>query len=478
MSKPNILFVFTDEQRADTLGAYSSMSAHTPNLDKLASQSLLFENSYVTQPVCTPSRSSIMTGLYPHTNGCTANNIVLEQTFPTIAELWQDTEYHKGYFGKWHLGDEVFCQHGFDEWVSIEDMYRPHFTESRDCDTPSDYQIFLEEKGYKPDKEVEGYPAFSRTFAAGLPVEHTKPMFLAEETGRFIRRNKEDPFMLFVNFLEPHMPFTGPYNDRYPEEHVDLPSNFDDIPDNEPLHCRLKREIFQRYGYGGHDLRDTSGWKRIRGNYLGLVDLVDEAVGNILSVLEECSLDSNTIVVFTSDHGDMMGSHQLLTKCVMYEEAVKVPFIMRIPGTDPCRIPNPVSQVDLVPTLLELCGQDISSDLEGYSLLPCIQGDHPAEDHVFIEWNGPNRTELLRKDESISKEDIEAAAQHRGRTVISPLGWKLNWNEGDRHELYNLREDPGEAANLYYTGTYDDVIAQLKEKLMLWQERTKDVVIS
>ena len=138
MSSPNLLFIFTDEQRADTMAAYGNPHVNTPHLDGLADQSVLFERAYVTQSVCTPSRSTIMSGLYPHTNGCTANNYPLTGDFPTLAELWQDGSCIKAYHGKWHLGDEVFCQHGFDEWISIEDMYRPHYGQGRDRSTPCD----------------------------------------------------------------------------------------------------------------------------------------------------------------------------------------------------------------------------------------------------------------------------------------------------------------------------------------------------
>ncbi len=120
--KPNIIFIFTDEQRQDTLKVYGNWRIKTPNLDKLAQESVVFTQAYVTQPVCTPSRASILTGLYPHTNGCIENNIPLRKEIPTIAEMMEGEDYIKGYFGKWHLGDEEIPQHGFEEqWISIEE---------------------------------------------------------------------------------------------------------------------------------------------------------------------------------------------------------------------------------------------------------------------------------------------------------------------------------------------------------------------
>ena len=120
----NLLFIFTDEQRYDTMAAYGNTRIEVPNLNRLANEGIIFKRAYVTQPICTPSRASIMTGLYPHTVGCVANNIPLPEDVPVLPELADFKEYSIGYIGKWHLGDEVFCQHRFDIWISTEDMYR------------------------------------------------------------------------------------------------------------------------------------------------------------------------------------------------------------------------------------------------------------------------------------------------------------------------------------------------------------------
>ena len=130
--RPNLLFLWTDEQRHDTMAVYGNRKIHTPNLNKLAAESFVFEKAYVTQPVCTPSRSSVMTGLWPHINGCTANNIPLPEDTPCFHELLDDQSYRTAYMGKWHLGDEIFPQHGFEEWVSMEDGYTSHYRPGRD----------------------------------------------------------------------------------------------------------------------------------------------------------------------------------------------------------------------------------------------------------------------------------------------------------------------------------------------------------
>ncbi|MFH1740102.1 MAG: sulfatase-like hydrolase/transferase, partial [bacterium] len=163
--KPNLLFLWTDEQRADTIDVYGNCKIQTPNLSRLAGESVVFERAYVSQPVCTPSRSTVMTGLWPHTNTCINNNIPLPENIPCMPELLNDPDYRTGYFGKWHLGDEIFKQHGFEEWESIEDMYRRYFREGRDKDQRSSYFHFLKELGYTPDTSGND---FSRGFAARL----------------------------------------------------------------------------------------------------------------------------------------------------------------------------------------------------------------------------------------------------------------------------------------------------------------------
>lgn len=182
--KPNLLFIWTDEQRADTMAVYGNTKIHAPNLNKLASESVVFEKTYVTQPVCTPNRSAVMTGLWPHTSGCIANNIPLPGDIRCMPELVNDPDYRTAYMGKWHLGDEIFAQHGFEEWVAIEDTYTKYYGKERDRSGRSHYHHFLIEHGYKPDSSNK----FSRNFAARRPIEHCKPKFLELRACDFLRR--------------------------------------------------------------------------------------------------------------------------------------------------------------------------------------------------------------------------------------------------------------------------------------------------
>jgi len=475
--KPNLLFIWTDEQRADTMRVFGNRKIKASNLNKLADQSVAFRYPYVSQPVCTPSRSTVMTGLWPHQNNCVRNNIPLPGEVPCLPEIIDDPDYVNGYFGKWHLGDEIFAQHGFQEWKSIEDGYRKYYSEGRSGDLKSDYWHFLRELGYQPDTKGND---FSRGFAARLPIEHCKPKFLEREALDFLKRHRKQPFMLYINFLEPHMPFYGPLDQIHDPAEIDLPGNFNDpLEDNEPLRYRLMRQAYMENGIGQQPLKTESDWRRLIANYWGLVSQVDRSVGAILDTLENLGLAENTIVVYTSDHGDMMGAHRLLAKTVMYEEAVKVPWLMRIPrfSSQGAIIDRRVSHIDLVPTLLELMAVRQKPDLPGQSLVPLLKGETVREDHVYIEWNAPEvRDRDLPPQGEFSTTEINSAASANIRTVIAPDGWKLSLSDGDKSQLFNLNEDPLETKNLYDAGRYSDVIQRLRGKIHGWQESVKDTV--
>jgi arylsulfatase A-like enzyme len=469
--RPNLLFLWTDEQRADTMAAYGNTRIKTPCLNKLAGESAVFANAYVSQPVCTPSRMTAMTGLWPHQTPCCVNNAPLPAATRCHPELLNDPDYRTGYMGKWHLGDEIFAQHGFGEWVSIEDGYRKHFSPGRDRTLKSDYWHFLEGLGYKPDED--GY--YSRNFAAHRPVEHCKPKFLETKAVDFLRRHQNDPFVLSVNFLEPHMPYYGPLNDLHDPAALDLPPNFDDpLEDNEPLRYRLLRQKYIEQGSTDQDLHSEAGWRRIMANYYGLVAQVDRSVGAILAELERLGLADNTIVVYTSDHGDMMGSHRLLAKTVMYEESVRVPWLMRVPGLKGRSgvLPGRYSHIDLVPTLLDLMGA-APGGLPGKSLVPVLRGERGAESDVFIQWNGAEG-ELSTTLPGVTPQDVDRVKDAPIRTVITQDGWKLCLCEEDKSQLFDLNTDPYETRNLYGEESHADRVRDLSRRIRDWQKTVKD----
>jgi arylsulfatase A-like enzyme len=472
--KPNVVFIWTDQQRFDTLAAYGNHKIHAPNLNRLASESAVFERSYVTQPICTPSRSSIMTGLWPTQTGCIDNNIPLSEDIPAQPKLLDDSDYRTGYFGKWHLGNEIFAQHGFEEWKAIEDLYIQYYQEGRDKQARSDYHQFLEENGYKPDLVRDGHSVFSRDYAAKLPLEFSKPAFLRNEARDFIRRHKDEPFMLHVNFLEPHDPNFGPLNGYHPDEGVKLPDNWNDYPDStEPLRYHFLRlyAALDR-GISEADIR------RETSRYYGLVTMVDMAVGGILGELERWGLDENTIVVYTSDHGEMMGSHGMYHKAVMYEEAARVPCMIRYPkrGFAKRKISNPVSHIDLTPTVLDLAGASEKAEgLPGESYSRYLNGNANPEP-VFLQWHAhpSGRYNTLVKEGLISNEQAETAVNVNTRAVVSPDGFKLCLSDRDKSQFYDLNKDPGETQNVYSEDGYQEQVANMTKQLESWQESIED----
>lgn len=469
--KPNLLFLWTDEQRADTMAVYGNKAIKTPCLNKLASESAVFEHAYVSQPVCTPSRATVMTGLWPHQSSCMSNNIPLPADTRCLPELLNDASYRTAYMGKWHLGDEAFAQHGFQEWVSIEDGYRKYYKAGASTEKSS-YWEFLNELGYPPDSD--GY--YSRGFAARLPIEHCKPKFLETRAVDFLTRHARDPFVLYVNFLEPHMPYFGPLNELHDAATLAMPANFNDpLEEDEPLRYRLLRQKYIEKGAENQDLHQESGWRRLLANYYGLVAQVDRSVGAILEALERLHLAEDTIVVYTSDHGDMMGSHKMLAKTVMYEESIRVPWLMRIPGMKQGRVfKGRYSQIDLVPTVLSLMGSE-SADLPGRSLVPMLEGKERIQRDVFIQWNGAEG-ELSANLPTVTENEVERVRDAPIRTVITQDGWKLCLCERDKHQLFDRNTDPGETRNLYYDGTHREKIDDLSIRIRRWQKEVNDSV--
>jgi arylsulfatase A-like enzyme len=464
--KPNLIFFLPDQQRADTIACYGGRKVHAPNLNKLAAESVVFERAYVTHPVCTPSRSSLMTGTWPHINGCTRNSVPLDRRFRSFAELIEDKDYRTAYLGKWHLGDDGPARRGFHKWISTEER--------------GDYTAFLLSMGITPDMK-DG--AFSELAISNLPLELSRPKFLEKHACEFIEKHFRDPFILVVAFVEPHSPYNGPLNDEHPLSEIELdPSATLPESDNIPLRYRLMREWQQ-----ARAIRDRQRlpqqfffgiapdeYSSIKQRYLGLVTLVDQSIGAILGCLERFGLGDNTIVVHTSDHGDSLGAHHLFAKEVMFDEAARVPFLIRLPDQKRSKlVPQPVSHIDLVPTLLELLGQPKHPQCAGRSLLALIHEETLPPESVFIEW-APNRTKVKKGTSLASRRMIKRAIDESTRTVVSSDGWKLCLRDKDSNELYDLKAHPMEAQNLHEDRQYAPVISRLAAEIHRWQESAND----
>jgi arylsulfatase A-like enzyme len=488
----NLLFIYTDEQAFNTLATYGNTKISMPNLDRLANRSFVCERAYVTQAVCTPSRSSLLTGQWPHTNGCTRNNVPLSADTRCVPEMCDSRDYRTAHIGKWHLGDEVFAQHGFEHWVSIEDNYTKYYSNDRPRDVKSSYHHFLIENGFTP----ESGSTFSRAEAARLPEPYVKAAFVGQRTCDFLDSVGDAPFICYVNFLEPHMPYFGPRDDQYEPETIDLPRSFYEPDPDAPAKVRAYRAAYRRGGHSGLPLETEADWKRLVANYWGLCSLIDTHVGRIIDALERNGQADDTLVVFTSDHGDMMGAQRMTAKTVQYEPSVRVPLLLRFPGQErQIRVRGAFSHIDVVPTILEALGEDRDPQIQGTSRytefresLRTGEAFAVGED-AFIEWNGSDggavkdsRGEVRVPEELASEmtpEQLRRSFTDPVRTVITPDGWKLNQSnlpgDEDESQLFDLNADPDEIDNLYHDPAQADRVRELSERIAAWRERSGDM---
>ena len=286
-------------------------------------------------------------------------------------------------------------------------------------------QDYLISKGVTPDKPNG---RFSEVAISNLPIELSRPKFLEKHACDFIEKHQRDPFILVVAFVEPHSPYNGPLNDVNPLDEVELDLTAT-LPESEdvPLRYRLMREWQQAEALLDRERLPIQlffgitpdEYRSIKQRYLGLVTLVDQSIGAILGCLERCGLTEDTIVVHTSDHGDSLGAHHLFGKETMFEEAARVPWLIRLPGqTRQKMISHPVSHIDFVPTLLDLLGQSNHPQCAGKSLLPLIN-DATAPPQQCLSRVGSE------PDESEKGQQARSAAhdQARGRRIHSDAGF-------------------------------------------------------
>jgi len=467
--QPNILMFISDQQRTDTMSCYGNDWIQSPNMDTLANRSFVFDNTYVTQAVCTPSRGSLMTGLYPHSHGCVINGIQLIEEIPTIAETLPDT-YRKAHFGKWHLGNDAFCQHGFDEWKGTEDGRRATYTLP---DPPmSSYHQWLVENGFKPEgNSASGDLHFSGPQRSTLPAEFQMGAYVANESDRFIRENTDQPWLLVFSTFEPHPPYTGPHNGMYDLNEIPVgPTFLKQPPEDHSLFNRSRASFYPTKVVDGEDLTEERSWRKLREQYFGNVKIIDDAVGKLLKALEDTGQMDNTVFAFTSDHGEMVGDHNMFEKRAFYEESARVPMLLSVPWmtTTQKRIGGVFGHTDLISTLLDLAGQDVPESLPGTSVVDVLNGEGDLEEHeTFIEWNGIG-------DRNLGTPLINLMATLPWRCMVSGDRWKLNLCAGDQCELFDLNNDPFEETNLFDDPAHQDRVREMAARIRMWQHETGD----
>jgi len=414
--RPNVLVFYTDQQRWDSVGAYGGPMDLTPNLDRMAASSVRFDRAFTSQPVCAPARSTIQTGKYPTTTGVVRNNLVLKDDEQTLAHHFKRAGYQTGYIGKWHLGGSrekpvpLERRGGYDEYWAAADTLE--FTsgafEGRMFDAAN---RALEFKKYRVD------------FLTDLAVD-------------FIRQRKQNPFYLFISYLEPHH-----QNDanRYiaPEGYADrYRNNFYIPPDLAPF---------------------PGDWKSQLPDYYGIIARIDECFGRVLKELADQRLEDNTILVFTTDHGCHFRTRNPEYKRSCHDASIRIPMVIRGPGFEAGRVvPELASIVDLPPTLLDAAGLDIPAAMQGRSLLGPARGQAAGwSNEIFVQM----REEALQR----------AIRTERWKYCIfnptSPNTQPSSTEYTERY-LYDLYSDPHELVNLIGRASHRKIADELQARLL------------
>ncbi|TDE90758.1 DUF4976 domain-containing protein [Occultella glacieicola] len=459
MPRPNILLISTDQQRFDMVGAYGNPAVSTPNLDRLAGQGVLFENCYVQNPVCAPSRASLMTGRYVSAHGLHANGVDLAGHEELFSRRLADAGYDCGLVGKLHLGA---CSDGRDE-PRLDDGFRV-FRWAHDPypGSPDNaYHLWLQD--HHPDLYTTAL--HERGLFDSMPTEAHYSHWIGEETIDFLRssRLRDKPFFFVANFFDPHHGFGAPeeYLRRYDD--VELPpivTRDGELDSKPPIQAEASKE-----SYGGHAPGYTSytdeALRDVRKAYYAMVSLVDDEVGRILGALEDEGLADNTIVVFTSDHGEMLGDHQLMLKGpFMYECAVRVPLIIRWPGVAAPgeRRSELVQWVDLAPTFVQAAGLPIPPTSQGAGLERLIRGGDPDwRDWAMCQYRDSGHPYDPPVHVTMLRHDRWKLVVHHGPPATA---------RASSGELYDLEADPDELTNLWDDPTSRATRSALQGKLI------------
>ena len=440
--RPNIVFIMTDDHAAHAIGAYGSKVNQTPHLDRLAKEGALFTSVFATNSICTPSRATILTGQYSHLNGVTMFNR-FDSGRMTVARLLQQGGYHTGMIGKWHLGSDP---QGFDHWEI--------FPGQGDYVDPVLYTATGEKK-------------YAGRYATDVVTD------LALE---FIEKRPADkPFFLMMHHKAPHRPWTpnaehgAHFSARTIPEPATLWDDYsgrtDALRENKQrIASDLTPEDLKQEPPAGLTGDAVTRWKyqRYMQDYLATVQSVDDSVGRVLDAIDEAGLGRNTIVIYTSDQGFFLGDHGLFDKRFMYEESIRMPFLVRWPagieaGT---RVEAMGLNLDFAPTFLDAAGLPPSADMQGRSLLPVLRGQTPRD------W----RTAMYyRYYHDPGHHNTRAHYGVRTKTHKLIYFWTK-----DQWELYDLVKDPQELHNLYGQPAHAALTATLKTELARLKREMKD----
>lgn len=515
-NRPNFLFIITDQHRADHLSCYGNPVLKTPNIDRIAAAGTRFERFYVATPICMPNRATLMTGRMPSLHGSRHNGIPLSLSATTFVEILRAAGYSTALIGKCHLqsingnlptvgmpavnpdhklppdhlreADKSHDQLGrYDQELPSTWSVDPEFEPTRPYygfdhlelaighgdKVVGHYGRWLKEQHPEPETlrgaahQLDGnrYRA-PQAWRTRVPEELYPTAYVAERTMRFLenysRTDRSKPFFIQCSFPDPHHPFTPPgkYWEMFDANEIPTPPSFSNgghplPPHLQKLHDERAQNKSNRDGQRAFAITEQEAREAIALTY-GMITMVDDAIGSILAWLKTLGLDSNTVVIFTSDHGDFMGDHQLLLKAALhYRGLVRVPFIWSDPHTESGGL---VSQslcgtLDIAKTILSRAGLAGHNGLQGRNLLPAVHGENPVHDALLIE-------EHQRRGYMGMRDNF------RARTLIT-ADHRLTLYEGaDWGELYDFHADPHERHNLWHERTAQELSHELAIRLV------------
>ena len=443
--KPNILLLMVDQMTIRAMSIYGNRIAKMPHLENLAAQSVLFENAYCAAPLCAPARFSLLTGKQSVNINAFDNASEFPASTPTMAHHLRDCGYSTTLCGKMHfIGPDQL--HGFNErlttdvypstyaWVPHWDKGASYITSGVTCASILEAGPCIRSMQMDYDDEVE-YRAVQKLY----------------DLARF---SQQQPFFLTVSFTHPHHPFTigQSFWDRYSNDEIDLPP-VGEIPfEDLDYHSR---GLYFAHGRHLHQINEQHV-RNARHAYYGMLSYLDDKIGRLMKVLDQTGLAEDTLVIFTSDHGEMLGERGMWHKHNFFEPSIRVPLTMRWPGRlEHSAIGEPVSHIDLLPTLMELVGTDNGlADMDGQSLLPLLQGgsgDHPVfADYLAIGPCVPCR-------------------------MVRSGNYKYMYTHEKDEQLFNLADDPYEQKNIVAEPDCKQIKAQLKQALLTsWNPQEVD----
>lgn len=427
MSRPNLLFVFADQMRGFDMGCAGNPAVRTPRMDRMAREGALVPGAFANCPVCTPSRAILLTGRYPLANRVLANDLPLPDDVPAFGDLAKAAGYRTGYIGKWHLDGVPRGKwtppgprrHGFDDWAVWNCAHR-----------------YFQGRFYRDTPE-------------SVPIDGYEPVGQTDAAIEFLRRDDPRPFCLFLSWGPPHDPYDQvphEYRALYPPEEVALRGNVEDL--KTPVSDPARR----------------MGPQACLANYYAAITALDEQLGRLLEALDATGAADNTIVVFTSDHGDMLWSQGRLKKQQPWEEAIRIPFLLRWPGRIPAgsRPDALLSTADFAPTLLSLMGIDADPGMEGADLSDVIQGGSgESPGSVFL-------MEMVTTDEGLKQGLREWRGVRTARYTYA------RWYDGTPWLLYDNETDPLQRRNLVGDPASATIREGLEAELIRWLQRTGD----